>query len=239
MQLLDSAPFTLLTESRKKHISWENSWHGASFLNRAHCTVITYLDTSKRSTQKAFSCRGAILETVPAVSMRSLDSCRCWRCTFCPCKVRNKFLVNFWNHHSFVNTLYLLGTLLRFCLFVRLIMNIYFLFIWTASSPYLGSCDTAHEGIRRISKFRSIHPVPSASNLSLSSAGVATCWRSGRTDGTPLMNSLNVRHKNVKNLGCWWSEAFELSLCLSVCLSICVCVCERETSGGVRYVDIL
>ena len=29
--------------------------------------------------------------------MRNLDSCRCWRCTFCPCKVRNKFLVNFWN----------------------------------------------------------------------------------------------------------------------------------------------
>ena len=29
--------------------------------------------------------------------MRNSDSCRCWRCTFCPCKVRNKFLVNFWN----------------------------------------------------------------------------------------------------------------------------------------------
>ena len=29
--------------------------------------------------------------------MRNLDSCRCWRCTSCPCKVRNKFLVNFWN----------------------------------------------------------------------------------------------------------------------------------------------
>ena len=25
-------------------------------------------------------------------------SCCCWRCTLCPCKVRNKFLVNFWNH---------------------------------------------------------------------------------------------------------------------------------------------
>ena len=33
----------------------------------------------------------------PAVSMRNLDSCRCWRCTLCPCKVRNKLLVNFWN----------------------------------------------------------------------------------------------------------------------------------------------
>ena len=30
--------------------------------------------------------------------MRNLDCCRCWRCTLCPCKVRNKFLVNFWNH---------------------------------------------------------------------------------------------------------------------------------------------
>jgi hypothetical protein len=29
--------------------------------------------------------------------MRNLDSCRRWRCTLCPCKVRNKFLVNFWN----------------------------------------------------------------------------------------------------------------------------------------------
>ena len=29
--------------------------------------------------------------------MRNLDSCRCWRCTLCTCKVRNKFLVNFWN----------------------------------------------------------------------------------------------------------------------------------------------
>ena len=29
--------------------------------------------------------------------MRNLDSCRCWRCTLCPCKVRNTFRVNFWN----------------------------------------------------------------------------------------------------------------------------------------------
>ena len=29
--------------------------------------------------------------------MRNLDSCRCWRCTLCPCKVRNRFFVNFWN----------------------------------------------------------------------------------------------------------------------------------------------
>ena len=37
----------------------------------ARCTVITDLDISKRSTQKAFSCSDAILETGPAVSMRS------------------------------------------------------------------------------------------------------------------------------------------------------------------------
>jgi hypothetical protein len=29
--------------------------------------------------------------------MRNLDSCRCWWCRLCPCKVRNKFLVKFWN----------------------------------------------------------------------------------------------------------------------------------------------
>ena len=29
--------------------------------------------------------------------MRNLDICHCWRCTLCPCKVRNKFLVNFRN----------------------------------------------------------------------------------------------------------------------------------------------
>ena len=29
--------------------------------------------------------------------MRNLDSCCCWRCTLCPCKVRNRFLVNFFN----------------------------------------------------------------------------------------------------------------------------------------------
>ena len=43
--------------------------HGASFLKSARnsrCTVITDLDTSKRSTQKAFSCCDAILETGPS-----------------------------------------------------------------------------------------------------------------------------------------------------------------------------
>ena len=48
--------------------------HGGSFLNRARnsrCSVITDLDTSKRSTQKAFPCCDAIFETGPALSMRS------------------------------------------------------------------------------------------------------------------------------------------------------------------------
>jgi len=47
---------------------------GASFLNSTRnscCTVITDLDTSKRSTQKAFSCCDTMLETGPAASMRS------------------------------------------------------------------------------------------------------------------------------------------------------------------------
>ena len=42
---------------------------GVSFLNRernSRCTVITDLDTSKRSTQKAFSCCDTILRTGPA-----------------------------------------------------------------------------------------------------------------------------------------------------------------------------
>ena len=33
--------------------------------------------------------------------MRNLDSCRCWRCMLCPCKVRNKILFNFWNRTIF------------------------------------------------------------------------------------------------------------------------------------------
>jgi len=54
--------------------AWFTKDARASFLNHARisrCTVITDLDTSKQSTQKAFSCCDAILETGPAVSMRS------------------------------------------------------------------------------------------------------------------------------------------------------------------------
>jgi len=60
--------------SRKRHGLEKTQHTGASFLNHARnsrCTVITDLDISKRSTQKAFSCCDAILETGPAVSMRS------------------------------------------------------------------------------------------------------------------------------------------------------------------------
>jgi len=40
-------------------------------MHETRCTVITDLDTSKWSTQKAFSYCSAILETGPAVSIRS------------------------------------------------------------------------------------------------------------------------------------------------------------------------
>jgi hypothetical protein len=29
--------------------------------------------------------------------MRNLDSCRRWRCMLCPCNVRHKFFIHFWN----------------------------------------------------------------------------------------------------------------------------------------------
>jgi hypothetical protein len=48
--------------------------------------------------------------------MRNLDSCRCWRCTLCPCKVRNNFLVNFWNR------IFLLWT---HCISVQCISTVY------------------------------------------------------------------------------------------------------------------
>jgi len=67
--------FCLLSPLHKHSVSTNCRWHlvmlflhGASFLNRARnsrCTVITDLDTSKRGTQKAFSCCDAILETGP------------------------------------------------------------------------------------------------------------------------------------------------------------------------------
>ena len=51
--------------------------------------------------------------------MRNLDSCRCWRCTLCSCKVRNKFLVYFWNRNFFVYTLY------NTCNFIRRFFSLY------------------------------------------------------------------------------------------------------------------
>ena len=49
--------------------------------------------------------------------MRNLDSCRCWRCKLCPCKVRNKFLVNFWNSTIFCVYLYI-GETCNWLLFI-------------------------------------------------------------------------------------------------------------------------
>ena len=52
--------------------------------------------------------------------MRNLDSCRCWRCTFCPCKLRNKFLVDFWNR-----TILLCIPCVCVCVFVCVCVCIY------------------------------------------------------------------------------------------------------------------
>jgi hypothetical protein len=41
--------------------------------------------------------QGAHTEGLWFMHLKNLDSCRCWQCRFCTCKVRNKFLVNFWN----------------------------------------------------------------------------------------------------------------------------------------------
>jgi hypothetical protein len=38
--------------------------------------------------------------------MRNLDSCHCWRCTLCPCKLKNKFLA-FWNRTILLCTLFI------------------------------------------------------------------------------------------------------------------------------------
>ena len=56
--------YLMLLHTPRFTVQKRRTMHGASFLNRArnsHCTVITDLDTSKRSTQKAFSCCDAIL----------------------------------------------------------------------------------------------------------------------------------------------------------------------------------
>ena len=55
---------SVITVQREFHVRFRKDAPGS-------CTVITDLDTSKQNTQKAFSCCDAILETDPAVSMRS------------------------------------------------------------------------------------------------------------------------------------------------------------------------
>jgi hypothetical protein len=79
---------------------------GESFLNHAQnslCTLITDLDTSKQSTQKAFSCYDAILETGPTVSMRiellvvheKLGQFPLLTVYVVPCRLRSAFLSTF------------------------------------------------------------------------------------------------------------------------------------------------
>jgi hypothetical protein len=106
-----AGPVSKMTSQQKKVFCVCLSVALSAVLNRARnsrCTVITDLDTSKRSTQKAFSCCDAILETGPGAPKqaweancwyhtRNVDSCRCWRRTFYSCKVINRFHVNFWN----------------------------------------------------------------------------------------------------------------------------------------------
>jgi hypothetical protein len=87
--------------------------------------------------------------------MRNLDSRRCWRCTLCACKVRNKFLVNFWNRTILLcilcisqinvcmtssvlkmphNLIISLSVLIIYLYFTN---SVYFVFLWLASHPLL------------------------------------------------------------------------------------------------------
>jgi len=86
----------------------EELWFSCVNHNPSVCAPWVTRHTSghlKTEHTESLFCCDAILETDPAVSMRSvfwlrmrnLDTCCCWRCTLCPCKVRNKFLVDFWN----------------------------------------------------------------------------------------------------------------------------------------------
>ena len=57
----------------------------ASYKTKAFCVLCFEVSRSVITVQREFRAR-----------FRNLDSCRCWRCRFCLCKVRNSFLVNFW-----------------------------------------------------------------------------------------------------------------------------------------------
>ena len=59
----------------------EKTYHAWCVFSKPYCTVITDLDTSKRKTQKTFSCYDAILETGPAVSTSERtagSACETW-----------------------------------------------------------------------------------------------------------------------------------------------------------------
>ena len=62
----------------------------ASQQGKAFCVLRFEVSRSVIAVQREFRARFR-----KDARMRNLDSCRCLRCTLCPCKVRNKFLVNF------------------------------------------------------------------------------------------------------------------------------------------------
>ena len=64
---------------------------------KAFCVLRFEVSRSLITVQREF--RARFRKEAPARCMRNLDSCCCWRCTLCPRKVRNRFLVNFWNHN--------------------------------------------------------------------------------------------------------------------------------------------
>jgi len=75
--------------------------------------------------------------------MRNLDSCWCLRCTLCPFKVRNKFLVNFWNRTIL---LYIPCMYVCMCVYVCIYIYIY-IYIYTYT----------HYLLYKIEKFWEMH----------------------------------------------------------------------------------
>jgi hypothetical protein len=64
---------------------------------KASCVLRFEVFRSVITVQREFRHGFELLVALRATSSSNLDSCRCWRCTFCPCKERNEFIVNFWN----------------------------------------------------------------------------------------------------------------------------------------------
>jgi len=57
----------------------------ASYKTKALCVLCFEVSRPVITVQREFRAR-----------FRNLDSCRCWLCRLCLCKVRNNFVVNFW-----------------------------------------------------------------------------------------------------------------------------------------------